>query len=81
MWAHLILVNFDLIEDVRQNKLLDSVTMPRQWNNRENLITWATHHVNIQGGNMQANVFFSVTVQRPTILDPYSSQAGKGIQN
>ena len=41
------------IEDLRRNKFLDSVTMPRQWNNQENVNTWATHHGKIQGGNMQ----------------------------
>ena len=49
-----------LIEDVRQNKFLDSVTMPRQWNNQENLNTWATHHGKIQGGNMQENGIFQL---------------------
>ena len=55
--------------------------MPRQWNSQENVNTWATHHGKIQGGNMQANGFFLGTVQRPTGLDPYSTQAIKGIQN
>ena len=70
-----------LIEDVRRNKFLDSVIMPRQWNNQGNLNTWGTHHGKIQGGGMQANRIFPGTVQRPTILDPYSTQARKGIQN
>ena len=60
-----------LIEDVRRNKFLDSVTIPRQWNNQENVNTWATHHGEIQGGNMQANGVFPVAVQKQTILDPY----------
>ena len=30
---------------------------------------------------MQATGFFSGNVQRPTSLDPYSTQARKGIQN
>ena len=44
-----------LIEDVRRNKLLNSVTMPRQWNNQNNINTWGTHQGNMQEGNMQAN--------------------------
>ena len=67
-----------LIEDVRRNKLLDSVTMPRQWNNHQNCNTWATHNGKGQGGNMQANVFFPGAAQRPTDPDPYSTQAGNG---
>ena len=47
-----------LIKDVRRNKLLDPVTMKRQWNNQENLNTWATHHGKIQGGNVQPNGVF-----------------------
>ena len=70
-----------LIEDVRQNKFLDSVTIPMQWNNQDNLNTWATHHGKIQGVNMKANGVLSVTVQRPTSLDPYSKQARKGMKN
>ena len=38
-----------LMEDVRQNNFLDLVTMPRQWNNQENINTWGTHQGNIQG--------------------------------
>ena len=40
------------------NKILDSVAMPRQWNNQENVNTWVTHHGNIQRGNIQANGIF-----------------------
>ena len=49
-----------LIKDIRQNKLLDSFTMPRQWNNRDSLKTWATHHGSIQGGGGYASkwIFF-----------------------
>ena len=61
------------IEDERRNKLLDSVTMPRKWNNQYNLNTWETHHDKIQGGGMQENGVFPRTVQRPTSLDPYST--------
>ena len=39
-----------LIKDVRRNKFLDSVIMPRQWNNQENVNTWGTHQGKIQGG-------------------------------
>ena len=46
-----------LIEDVRRNIFLDSVTMPRQWNNQESGNTWKIHHVKGQGGNIQANGF------------------------
>ena len=60
-----------LIEDVRQNKFLNSVTMPRQLNNQDNVNTWATHRGKIQGGNMQANGVFPGTVQKQTSLDPY----------
>ena len=70
-----------LIEDVRQNKLLDSVTMPRQWNHQENINTWGTHQGKSQGGNMQATGVFPGNIQRPTSLDPCSIQARKGIQN
>ena len=59
-----------LIEDVQQNKLLDWVTMPRQWNNQENGNTWETHHGNGEGGDMQANGDFYGAVQRPTGLNP-----------
>ena len=70
-----------LIEDARGNKFLDSVTMPRQWNNQENINTWGTHHGKIQGVNIQANGFFPGTVQRPTSLEPYSAQEIKVMQN
>ena len=60
-----------LIEDVRRNKLLDSVTIPRQWNHQDNINTWGTHQGKIQVRNMQANGFYSGNVQRPTSLDPY----------
>ena len=33
-----------LIEDVRRNKLLDLVTIPRQWKNQDTGKNWATHH-------------------------------------
>ena len=33
------------------------------------------------GGNMKANDVYSCNVQRPTSLDPYETQSGKGIQN
>ena len=55
--------------------------MPREWNNQENVNTWATHHGKIQGGNMQANGGFTGTIQRPTSLDPYSKLTRKGMQN
>ena len=70
-----------LIEVVRQNKLLDSVTIPRQWNHQENINTWGTHQGNIRGGDMQTNGVYSGNIRRPTILYPYSTQAIKGIQN
>ena len=31
------------IEDIRGKNFLDSVTMPMQWNNQENINTWGTH--------------------------------------
>ena len=71
----------ELIEDVRQNNFWDSVTMPMQYNNQENINTWGNHHGKIQGVNMQANGVFPGTVQMSTILDPYSTQARKGMQN
>ena len=70
-----------LIEDVRRNKFLYSVAMSRQCNNQWNVNTLATQHGKIQGGDMQANGFFSGTVQRPTSLYPYSTQSRKVIQN
>ena len=69
-----------IIKDIRRNKLFYSFIMPRQWNNQENVNTWGTHHGNIKGGNMQANGVFPGTVQSPTSLETYSTQARKGIQ-
>ena len=66
-----------LIKDVRRNEFLDSVKMPSQWNNQDYVNTWSTHHVKVQGVNMQANGVFPGTVQKPTSLDPYSAQAIK----
>ena len=66
-----------LIEDVRQKRFLDSVTIPRQWNNQENINTWVTHQGNIKGGNMQETGVFPGNVQRTTSLDPYSTQSRK----
>ena len=48
---------------------------PREYKHLGNP-TW-----NIQGGNMQANGVFSGTVQTPTSLDPYLTQAIKRMQN
>ena len=62
-----------LIEDVRRNKFLDSVTIRRQWNNQYNINTWGTHQGKSQRGDMQANGDFPGNVQRPTSLDPYST--------
>ena len=70
-----------LIEDLRHNKLLYLVTIPRQWNNQDNVNTWETHHGKIQGVNMQANGGFIGTFQNPTSLYPYSTQARKEIKN
>ena len=44
-----------LIGDVRQNKFLDSVIIPRQWNNQENINTWVTHQGKSQGGGCASN--------------------------
>ena len=71
----------ELIEDVRRKKILDSVTMPRQWNHKENIDTWGIHQGKSQGGNMQGNGVYLGKVLRPTSLDPYSTQARKGIKN
>ena len=60
---------------------MDSVTILRQWNNQDNVNTWGTHHGKIQGVNMQENGVFPGTVQRPTSLDPYSTQAIKVMQH
>ena len=70
-----------LIEDVRRNTFLNSVTMPRKCNNQDIVNTWETHHVKIQGGNMQENGVFPGAVQRPTCLDPYSTQSRKWIED
>ena len=70
-----------LIEDVRQNKFLDSVTMPRQWKHQEYINTWGTHQGKSQGWNIQANGVYSRNVQRPTNLDHYATQERKGIQH
>ena len=55
--------------------------MPRQWNHQDNINTWGTHQGKSQGGNIQANGVYSGNVQRPTSLDPYSTQARKGIKS
>ena len=48
-----------LIKGVRRNKLLDSVTISRQWNNQENENKWATHHGKGQGGGgVMQSIFF-----------------------
>ena len=60
-----------LIGDVRRNKLLDSVNIPRQWNNKDNGKNWSTHHGKGNGGNMQANGFSPGAVQLPKGPDPY----------
>ena len=51
------------MEDVQQNKFLDSFTIPSKWNNQDSVNTWATHHGKIQGGaggGMQVNGGFPV---------------------
>ena len=48
------------MEDVQQNKFLDSFTIPSKWNNQDSVNTWEAHHVKIQGGNMQSNEVFPV---------------------
>ena len=68
------------IEDVRRNKLLDSVTIPRQWNNQDTRNNWATHQGKVHGGNMQANGVFTGAVQMPNGLDPYSLPTVNGIR-
>ena len=64
----------------KTKKFLDSVTIPRQWNNQENINTWVTHQGKIQGGNIQATGVFPGNVQRPKSLDPYSTQTRKAIK-
>ena len=66
-----------LIEDVRQNKLLDSVTIPRQCNSQENINTWGTHQGKSQGGNIQVTGVFPGNNQRTTSLETYLTQARK----
>ena len=70
-----------LVEDVRRNKFLESVTMPKQWIHQDNINIWGTHQDKSQGGNMQATGVFTDNVQITTSLDPYSTKARKGIQN
>ena len=70
-----------LIEDVRRERLLYSVTMTRQWNNQYIMNNWGTHQGKSQGGGMQETQVFKENVQRPTDLDLYSTQARNGIQN
>ena len=70
-----------LTEDVRRNKLLESVPMPRQWNNQDNINIWGTHQGKSQGVDMQATGGFPGNVQKPTSLDPYSTQSRKGMQH
>ena len=60
-----------LIEDLRREKFLDSVKIPRQRNKQENINTWGIHQGKSQGGNMQEHGVYSGNVQRPTSLDPY----------
>ena len=64
-----------LIEYVRQNKLLDSVTMLRKWNHQESINTWGNHQSKSQWRNMKANEVYSGNFQRSTSLDLYSTQA------
>ena len=52
-----------LIKDAQRNKLLDSVTTPRQWKNQDNEKNWSTHYVKGNGGTMQANGGFPVPSQ------------------
>ena len=44
-----------LIEDVRRNKILGSVTIPSQWNNQDTGNNWTNHQGKGHRGNMQAN--------------------------
>ena len=62
-----------LIEDVRQNKFLDSVIILRQWNNQYNINTWGTQQGKSQGGNMQSNGVYSGNIQRPASVYPYAT--------
>ena len=70
-----------LIEDARPNKFLDSVIMPRQWKNQDNVNIWGNNHGNIKGGEYASKWGFSGNVQIPTSLYPYSKQARKGKQH
>ena len=60
-----------LIKDLRRNKLLDLVTILRQWNNQDNGNNWETHHGKGRGGNMQANGGFFGVIKMPKGPDPY----------
>ena len=63
---------------MRQNKLLNLVTMPRKWNNQDTGNNWEIHHGKVNGGNMQANGVFPGDVPMPNGPEPYRLPAGNG---
>ena len=56
-----------LIEDLRRNKFLDLVTMPKQWNNPENINTWGTQHGTFRGEICKQMGFFQVPSKRQQV--------------
>ena len=60
-----------LVEDVQRNKLLDSITMSRQWITQDHGNNWYTHHYKGQGASIQANGEFSGDVPMPRVPYPY----------
>ena len=61
---------------VWRNKLLDLVTMPRHWNNKDTGENWATHQSKGRRSNMQEHGVLPGAVQMTTGPKPYSPPAG-----
>ena len=67
-----------LIEDVRRTKLLELVTMPRQWRNQYTGKIGQTNRERVLGIMCKQIVFGAV--QMPKGLDPYSPPTENGIR-
>ena len=65
-----------LIDNVRTNKLLDSVTIPMQQNTKDQRNNWYTHHVNGQRDSSKSIGEFYGAVPMPSDTDLYSQPPG-----
>ena len=65
-----------LIKDLRCSNFLDSVTIPKQCNNKDRGVKCSTLHGNGQGASSQANGAFSGAVPILRGPDPYSQPSG-----